>query len=313
VGLDTSSVMFLCAAKSLGVDFTTTAMIGRQTFWPDGESLRRIFEVCRIADVDPTQFIDQHYFADAFFRLLGATEVASVDVSSYEGASIIHDMNQPVPPELHEKFSCVHDGGTIEHVFNIPQAFKNCMQMVKVGGHFTQVNVANNFAGHGFWQFSPELIFGVFGESNGFAIEAVLMHEVVPGGAWYLVSNPDEVRQRVELCNDAPTYILTIARRISSAVELFSRPPQQSDYVALWDRAPRPAKTVGATAGPPPWTWKRYVPQPLKRSIKSFLRQHFPDRTGRPSPGHVPFSRGFDPKVYRRIDEESLLRGSFRR
>ena len=45
MGLDTSSVMFLCAARSMGVDFTDTAMIGRQSFWPDPAELRRVFDV----------------------------------------------------------------------------------------------------------------------------------------------------------------------------------------------------------------------------------------------------------------------------
>jgi hypothetical protein len=50
VGLDTASATFLCAAKSAGVDFTCTAMLGRQTFYPDSASLRRIFSIQGIDD-----------------------------------------------------------------------------------------------------------------------------------------------------------------------------------------------------------------------------------------------------------------------
>ena len=204
MGLDTSSIMFLCAARSMGVDFGSTAMVGRQSFWPDEAALRRVFSVLGI-DRDAADFLRQHEYGEEFFSLLGAHHVDSVDLSPYERATILHDMNLPLPVELRERFTLVYDGGTLEHVFNIPQAFKNCMEMVRVGGHFTQVNVANNFAGHGFWQFSPELIFRMFSEQNGFRLEAVLMHEVTPGGAWYLVSDPDDLRQRVQLCNDQPT------------------------------------------------------------------------------------------------------------
>src|SRR5207248_1444799 len=98
---------------------------------------------------------------------------------------------------------------------NVYQALKNCMEMVAVGGHFTQVNAANNFMGHGFWQFSPEMIFRAFSPANGYEIVVVLLHEVVPGGSWYVVTDPEEVKTRVESCNMLPTYILTVARRIA--------------------------------------------------------------------------------------------------
>ena len=65
-------------------------------------------------------------------------------------------MNTPIYGSLKNRFSALLDAGTIEHVFNFPQAIRNCMEMVKVGGHFIQVTVANNFIGHGFYQFSPE-------------------------------------------------------------------------------------------------------------------------------------------------------------
>jgi hypothetical protein len=290
MGLDASSVAFLCAARSLGVDFSRTAMIGRQSFWPDVATLRRVFAVHGI-DRDPEAFVRDHKFAEEFFKVLGAEEIASFDASSYENASILHDMNLPVPRALHGKFSCVHDGGTLEHVFNVPQALKNCMELVKVGGHFTQVNGANNFAGHGFWQFSPELIFRAFTPTNGYEIVAVLMHEVVPGGEWCIASDPDEIRQRVELVNNNPTYILTVAKRVAE-VEIFKTPPQQSDYVVLWGRG----------AG----SWKRHVPQTIKRSVKSLVRHV---SAPEPAAGHAQFERGFNPKSYRRIEEEALLRG----
>jgi hypothetical protein len=143
-------------------------------------------------------------------------------------------MNLPIPDHLRNKFSVVYDGGTLEHVFNVPQALKNCMEMTQVGGHFLQANIANNFMGHGFWQFSPELLFRVFSAKNGFEIETVLLHEVVSNGGWYLVADPDSVSERVQLCNSKPTYILTIAKKVSD-VTVFATSPLQSDYVIKWE------------------------------------------------------------------------------
>jgi 2-polyprenyl-3-methyl-5-hydroxy-6-metoxy-1,4-benzoquinol methylase len=65
-------------------------------------------------------------------------------------------MNLPISETLRQRYSVVYDGGKLEHVFNQPQALKNCMEMVRVGGYFLQTNTANKFMGHGFWQFSPE-------------------------------------------------------------------------------------------------------------------------------------------------------------
>jgi hypothetical protein len=302
MGLDSASVTLLCAAKTMNVDFTSVAMIGRQALFPDHRTLGRVFGVLGI-DRDARQFLEQHQYAEEFFSLLGAKHIDSVDVSPYQGATILHDMNQPVPPALCERFTLVHDGGTIEHVFNITQALKNCMDMVRVGGHFTQVNIANNWMGHGFWQISPELIFRAFSEENGFQVEAVLMHEVVPGGGWYVVSDPDQIRRRVELCNRQPTYILTIARRIAKA-PIFQRPPQQSDYVRMWNPTLEDAQSDPPTSGHANTpTWRRFVPKVVKRVIRNVLR-------GRPGP---PPSwsgiRGFSATSYQRISEDDVLRG----
>jgi hypothetical protein len=284
-------------------------MIGRQEFLPDPTTLRRVFS-CLGINADADEFLRDNEYGEEFFARLGATEVRSLDYSSYEGADILHDMNRPLPNDLRETFSVVHDGGTIEHVFNISQALKNCMEMVEVGGHFTQVNVANNLMGHGFWQFSPELLFRAFSASNGYQIETVLLHELVPAGRWYVVADPDELRARVQLCNSAPTYILTIAKRVARA-QIFATPPQQSDYVAVWNDGPKAWAVSGSRAGsqpprgrgaPPVLALKRLVPTPIKRSMRQagsrLTRQ--------------PHSNGFDQACYRPISEDSLLRGNFR-
>jgi hypothetical protein len=179
--------------------------------------------------------------AESLFALFGARQVSSVDACDYEGATYIHDFNRPLPTSLVGKFSVVHDGGTIEHVFNIPQAFKNCMEMLRVGGHFIQVNEANNYMGHGFWQFCPELIYRIFSRDNGFQTKAVLMHEHVmqarggSRGRWYKVEDPAKHHCRVELINHSLRYICTIAQRVEDK-RIFATFPQQSDYAELWSR-----------------------------------------------------------------------------
>src|SRR5438477_418150 len=84
------------------------------------------------------------------------------------GPHFPHDMNEPIPDKFKETYTAVLDGGSLEHVFNFPVAIKNCMEMVKVGGHYLAITPANNFFGHGFYQFSPELYFTVLSKENGF-------------------------------------------------------------------------------------------------------------------------------------------------
>jgi len=60
-----------------------------------------------------------------FARELGASKVSAMDVSEYEGADILHDLNVPAPANLHERFDLLIDGGTLEHVFNVPVSMES--------------------------------------------------------------------------------------------------------------------------------------------------------------------------------------------
>jgi hypothetical protein len=163
------------------------------------------------------------------------------------------------------------------------------MEMVAVGGHFTQASNANNFMGHGFWQISPELIYRVFSPANGFQVEAVLLHEDVPGGRWYFASDPEQVRDRVQLCNSRPTFILTVARKVAQ-VEIFASMPQQSDYVSAWN-----AGGGSFRAGQPRFSGlRKRIPRSIMRTLKDKL---------------VFSKKGFHQRYYRRINEDALLRG----
>ena len=244
MGIDLPAGQLLSCARSLGADFSSTMMLGRQTINSEPAEFAPILTALGIPQSETCR-LPFWGFAEPFFQLLGAAHIRSLDASDYQQATDIHDLNNPLPRALAQQFSAVFDGGTIEHVFNAPEAYRGGMDMVAVGGHFIQVTVANNYMGHGFWQMSPELIFRIFCRENGFRVCSVLLHEVIPGGAWYRVTDPAVCRLRVELCNDQPTYIGTIAQRIAD-VPIFKSPPQQSDYAAEWQQA------KGVEIAPPP-------------------------------------------------------------
>jgi hypothetical protein len=260
MGIDATSLKMLCYAKSNGVSFASTAMIGRQFCFATTEELTAALGIPRETAASWTQ-----QFSEPVFRQLGAQRLESVDHSSYEGASVVHDMNQPIPGDLKGAFSCVVDLGTIEHIFNFPQAVTNCMEMVAVGGHYVCVTPANNFMGHGFYQFSPELFYRVLTPANGYQVEAMFLAEVVPESRWYYVQDPAVVGGRVELVNHRETYVMFKARRVSDK-PVFATTPQQSDYAQAWrgstssgDMNPTSAGLFGIAKRLAPWRLKQWI------------------------------------------------------
>jgi hypothetical protein len=115
MGLDTAAVMFLCGAREAGVDFSSSAMIGRQWLFPEAGALEKVFSVLGTPR-DAEQFLRENEYSENFFSLLGAERISSVDISDFEGATHVHDMNQPLPETLRGQFTVVLDIGTLEHV-----------------------------------------------------------------------------------------------------------------------------------------------------------------------------------------------------
>lgn len=241
MGFDVQGLRFLLSARHAGARFSRTAMIGRQELFLNAGSLRRILE-CFGMPRNHTEasrlLTEENGFAEPLLRFLGAEHICSIDASPYEHASIVHDMSLPVPDNLKDAFSVVIDAGTLEHVFNFPIAIKNCMEMVQVGGHLLLMTPTNNFMGHGFYQFSPELFFRVCSGENGFEVVKAIMCEVDPEAPWYEVVDPARAQRRVELVNCRPAYLLIQARKVRQ-VPILAVAPQQSDYTTLWQEPAR--------------------------------------------------------------------------
>lgn len=188
----------------------------------------------------------------------------------------------------------VLDSGSLEHVFNFPTAIRNCMEMVSVGGHYLACTPANSCAGHGFYQFSPELFFSAFSRENGFEVVKVIAYEERPNARWYDVMSPVEAGTRVTMNNGFPVYLFVIARKIAAA-PVFVTMPQQSDLITAWaehqrtttDRshqnAPRPVSKLEACLA----SVKRRVPVSVKIAIRKVLWC---------------FNSGFNPRLFRRMD-----------
>lgn len=272
MGLDRNTTKFLLYAKRNGVDFCSTATIGRQFFCLDAADLTTILNdfSYSLSEAEITGLLTQSEgYTEPLFHLLGAGEIRSFDASAYEGATDQHDFNLPIPEELCNRFTAVVDGGSLEHVFNVPVAIKNCMQMVRLGGHFLSMSPANNWFGHGFYQFSPEFFFRVFSRQNGFEMIGALVCER-GGEDWFEIVDPEVTKRPLCLINARQTYLLTVAKKVAM-VPIFSVPPQQSNYVEAWNAtAPQKLPPPVAPAGLPRLRSKlqKAIPSPLKSPIR---------------------------------------------
>jgi SAM-dependent methyltransferase len=251
MGVTAQEARALLSVYQAGVAFTRTATIGRHWLLASPAELARLFKKMGCSPPGLPDFLSQqHTWADDYFTLLGAREVVSVDVSDYEGATIVHDMGEPIPEAFREQFDLVYDGGTLEHVFDFPRAIKNCLEMVKVGGHFCCSSPGNNLFGHGFYQFSSELFYRVLSSQNGFQVKRLLAMET-QGGRRYEVADPAEVGSRIELHATRPCVVLFVLAQRAARVPILARAPCR---VIMWppgrgDRMPRNLRSTACSSG----------------------------------------------------------------
>lgn len=237
MGLDKNGVRFLLYAKTRGTDFKDTATIGRQSLALDTVRLSEAFQEFGLK-TDNAMVEEIHSGSDGYaeflLTFLGARQVVSFDNSDYEQATRIYDFNNTIPADYEKKFTAVIDGGTLEHIYNFPVALNNCLNMVRPEGHFITITPANNFCGHGFYQFSPEIFFSVLCPENGFEIVDILSFEDAFDDRWYRIADPKALNRRITLRSRFPTYLLVLARRLTA--EHIPLPTvHQSDYMTLWN------------------------------------------------------------------------------
>ena len=199
----------------------------------------------RLADGDPG-YPAPGEWSDELYTHFGAKSIRVMDGSDYEGADLVHNLNQPLPPALAGQFDCLIDGGTLEHVFNVPEAIASYMKLVKVGGHVMLLDMpATNACGHGFYQFSPAFFWQVFAQVYGFEVVEMLAVEAVEFAPFWRVGNPAGLKRRVELMHDKPCHLYVLARKVAD-FQGFATMPIQEDYAQSWTGQVQPAGRPGA-------------------------------------------------------------------
>ncbi len=214
-------------------------------------------------------------YCESFLAALGAASVTSLDFSDYQGSALKHDLNEPIPDAWKDRYDLVFDGGTLEHVFNLPVAVRNAMELLAEGGHYVGLSPADHWIGHGFYQFSPEWFYRVFAEENGFTVRDLVVAEQSGNGRTFATEDPAKTGKRLGLPSERPVEIIVLARR-DRIGPIFEKAPQQSDYSARWNNDDTKSATAPESSSPLKRIAKGLLPESLvlKMQYRAIARRH---------------------------------------
>jgi len=114
--------------------------------WPE-------ISICELGN-QKIKFLKHRLPAGRYYRKLGVKYHISLDLNGKNGAMAV-DLDKPVPGKLLNKFDLVTDYGTIEHVNNQYQVFRNMHDVCKEGGIMLHaLPPSGHWPGHGRYYYS---------------------------------------------------------------------------------------------------------------------------------------------------------------
>ncbi|WP_300547345.1 methyltransferase domain-containing protein [Roseovarius sp.] len=225
-----------------------TLMLGRQKFRIQGKHRKLYEKSLKRNGIEGKRFdyLQEDGYCETLMRRLGFGEIEALDFSDYEGADVIHDLNRKPTKKLENKFDLIFDGGTLEHVFNVPMALEGVFRMLKPGGRFVSANGLNGWYGHGMYQFNPELVWTFWRRACNCEVIDCRAIPIDPEAGFKQIAfaDPAEVGHRLRLRNKigpGRTYLYYEVEKTEQ-----SRLPDfalQSDYEATWQGHANAGKT----------------------------------------------------------------------
>jgi len=238
LGIARGAVSLLFELKSKHVLSGSVCQLGKQTIHVSKEQLSaaaRKLGFGNIASNVPGKSVDDQ----ALFHALGYDTVESLDYSNFENATHILDFNNPIPDRFHGKYDLVFDGGTMEHIFNLPESLRNIHKMLKPGGLVIHASPSSNHVDHGFYMFSPTLFYDWYTISKFDIVTSYIVE--------YGMGNPNSrwvVYEYTPGCIDSFSFgglgskrlgIWFVARKLEKSI--CSAVPQQGSYLRVWRSA----------------------------------------------------------------------------
>ncbi|MBN9600182.1 MAG: hypothetical protein J0G28_10985 [Afipia sp.] len=231
MGIDLTGLRALSfASRVYKFNFRNTVTLGRHEihFW------KQEYDVVREnVGAAYDESIAVGAYCEPLLCKLGAENITSIDASAFEGASLIHDFNRPIPQDLRGQFDTFLDFGSIEHIFNVAQVVDNIVNLVKPGGHVLIGTNANGFPSHGLYQFSPEFFYSLFSKRNGFEDTSVFLVNLSRPKMWSLIRRPVDLKRRNEIPFEDQMMMLILSKKAAGDIPLSVI---QSDYDDTWAR-----------------------------------------------------------------------------
>lgn len=256
MGIDCATFVQLCELASRFQTEGRSLMLGRQKlrYYRDKRQLRIPHQGRFQKALDENGFnltindlVQPDHYTEKMFSGLGLGAVETIDFSEYEFGDAphfvghLHDLNTPIPDHLEEAFDFIFDGGTLEHIFDIPVALENIFRMLKPGGRFVGVNPLNGWPGHGMYQFSPELIYSFWVRRCGCTVENCYAMSENPGGYFKFMNDPNDltgrsrIGRRILLWRPLPRGRLHLYAEVhKTGNDLSDQSVMQTSYLRRW-------------------------------------------------------------------------------
>lgn len=232
MGLGRSAIALLLEEAALRPFSGKIATLGRQTIGANAEQIKAEFKRFEVVPKhEPTTVTD-----DQLFRMMGFSGVESIDNDDYENATHILDLNQnSMPPQILGQFDVVLDGGTLEHVFHVPNALRNALSLLKPGGRIIFLSPSTNHVDHGFYMFSPTLFMDYL-LTNGFSIQTFyfIRYSLNSRKRWraYAYERDSFRHFSIGSLDSRPYMNFVVATKIPGAT--IDKIPQQTFYLDQW-------------------------------------------------------------------------------
>ena len=185
-----------------------------------------------------------HLTDRVLFQALGFETFEAIDYSDYENTSFTYDLNNPnVPEDYCEKYDYIMDCGTLEHIFNLPNALTAIFRMLKVGGTFWFTTPIWYAVNHGFYNFSP-CLFSEYFSQNKWQINKFQLYQL-----------PSDLRDNVFELYKHPQKLDVSDENIRSGIIAVPH----DTLLVMWGSVTKTQETVCATTPSQPYyvaEWK---------------------------------------------------------
>jgi hypothetical protein len=214
------------------------ATLGNQDVLLTSDEMEKVASRYGVALPEATKFMDGTVQVRDLFESLGFTNVTSIDNSDYENADVLMDLNVAgVPQEHRQKYDVVLDGGTLEHIFHVPNVFSNIFELLKPGGRVVHFSPSSNNIDHGFYMFSPTLFHDYY-RANHFELNSLYVYRYKgnrPDKYWDIFESAPGSWEDVSTggLDDYAYGVFVVATKTNeSSGDVI---PQQNRYALAWE------------------------------------------------------------------------------